>query len=909
MNCRSTISAILTLTLLLPGHLLPSQGQQYTLHELPTQQFLPVANVHCIFLDNEGYMWYGTIGGGLCRDNGYQIDVFRSDKNHAAWQINNDITCIAEDASYNIWFGTRAGLFRLNKHNYTISQPLNKQISKQAVDHILSDRQKQLWISAGGKVYRIGTDGLLKAEYTLKTKNACRLYEDSRQQLWATEWEGGLLKYNRQTKTFERAKWPLAVHPINIVEDEKNFWVSTWGHGIVRYHPSTGSVIPQPPTMGSKEKRQVIDMEADHTQGFLWVTTMNDLYLYRCQDSSLQPVRTESFVPGGFKILDQITEDKEGNIWVAGFMPHTFILAPYNNRLKRYPVPAMQQLSGYPLLADKIAGVKDNYFWIWQGRKGLTLYHADSERLAEAGGIAYHRCIEKCQGDDSGIWAAKGKTLMKLTHDGMAVKEEIMKEMPESISTIADYGTGQLLIGTDKGLYIYTIFGKKLKKLCDAESQVIDAAAAPGNTYYYIAAGKGLFKIKGREKGRLNKDAEDFTSIALSGNGTLWAGTRQGLVYSLMPGDTQLVADNRISNANGDAVICVETDALGHIWVVSDQSIKEIDPQTHAFQIIRNSDPFVQVSYFYNVVPLDDNHVIINGAGAFCIAESSPELNKSAYAQVRPAVTSLVFNDSTKFIGIGERDVEISSNETEVVVRFSTFDHLHAHRISYAYLLKGWNNDWIYLPQGINYARLTNLPKGKYTLLVKATDSQGCWSKATEVLTIHRMRAWHETWWAYLLFILAASALAYGLWQLNKRIRILRLLQKRRQALSLSEIEITPEETRSGRLDEQFLKQAIRLIEEHISDSGYNVKQFSCDMCMSRMNLYRKLQLMTGQSPTGFIRDIRLKKAAQLLKSCPHASIADIVERVGFATPSYFSKCFKAKFGMLPKEYAGQHKK
>lgn len=73
---------------------------------------------------------------------------------------------------------------------------------------------------------------------------------------------------------------------------------------------------------------------------------------------------------------------------------------------------------------------------------------------------------------------------------------------------------------------------------------------------------------------------------------------------------------------------------------------------------------------------------------------------------------------------------------------------------------------------------------------------------------------------------------------------------------------------------------------------------------MSRMNLYRKLQSLTGQSPSGFIRAIRLKKAAALLAG-QGMTVAEVADRVGFSTPSYFSKCFREMFGVLPTQYRG----
>lgn len=129
-------------------------------------------------------------------------------------------------------------------------------------------------------------------------------------------------------------------------------------------------------------------------------------------------------------------------------------------------------------------------------------------------------------------------------------------------------------------------------------------------------------------------------------------------------------------------------------------------------------------------------------------------------------------------------------------------------------------------------------------------------------------------------------------------------MQRRRQ-VSLSEIELKREDIARLQRDDDFLRRAIAKTEEHISDTEYNVEALSADMCMSRITLYHRIQEQTGLTPTDFIRDIRLKKAASLLCNNPHATVADIASKVGFATPKYFSKRFKEKFGVLPKDYKG----
>jgi AraC-like DNA-binding protein len=76
---------------------------------------------------------------------------------------------------------------------------------------------------------------------------------------------------------------------------------------------------------------------------------------------------------------------------------------------------------------------------------------------------------------------------------------------------------------------------------------------------------------------------------------------------------------------------------------------------------------------------------------------------------------------------------------------------------------------------------------------------------------------------------------------------------------------------------------------------------------MSRSSLYRKIQALTNQSITEFIRSLRLKRAAQLLQRNA-ASVSEIAYTVGFNNPSYFSRIFRQQFGQSPKEFANQNK-
>ncbi|WP_241664831.1 hybrid sensor histidine kinase/response regulator transcription factor [Seonamhaeicola maritimus] len=116
------------------------------------------------------------------------------------------------------------------------------------------------------------------------------------------------------------------------------------------------------------------------------------------------------------------------------------------------------------------------------------------------------------------------------------------------------------------------------------------------------------------------------------------------------------------------------------------------------------------------------------------------------------------------------------------------------------------------------------------------------------------------------------------------------------------EITLQPEEVTVTSLDEKFLKRAIEIVEKHMMNTDFNVELMVKEMGLSRSNLYVKFKELTGLSSSAFIRNIRLKRAVQLLEQSDF-SVKEIMYMTGFNTSSYFSQCFKKQFGMLPRDY------
>lgn len=135
-------------------------------------------------------------------------------------------------------------------------------------------------------------------------------------------------------------------------------------------------------------------------------------------------------------------------------------------------------------------------------------------------------------------------------------------------------------------------------------------------------------------------------------------------------------------------------------------------------------------------------------------------------------------------------------------------------------------------------------------------------------------------------------------------LRINKMLELRsyRHKRFKNQINIQPAEITITPLDEKLIKNAIKLVEDHIADTEFSVERLSKELGVSRVHLYKKLISITGKSPIEFIRIIRLKTAAQLLRES-QLHISEIAYQVGFNNPKNFSKYFKEEFDVLPSQY------
>ena len=286
------------------------------------------------------------------------------------------------------------------------------------------------------------------------------------------------------------------------------------------------------------------------------------------------------------------------------------------------------------------------------------------------------------------------------------------------------------------------------------------------------------------------------------------------------------------------------------------------------------------------------------------------------------------------------KEISLKHNQNFFTCEFSALNYFNPERTYYRYQLEGVDPEWLSVSNskqsnGILQVSYTNLPPGNYTLKVMASDDASHWDnrQITQVNIII-----HAPWWktkvaytayAVLTLLIIFASIRLYIYRTKKEIerqhkeeilllRIRNLIEQcnryeTEQKASTEEVCMSPpthkeEEPALTPAEDSFLTQAIEQVEKNLQVPGYSVEQLSRDLCMERTGLYRKLVALLDQSPSLFIRNIRLQRAAQLILE-NNLSITEIAERTGFSSTSYLSKCFQEMYGCRPSEYAAREQK
>lgn len=922
-------------------------AQNIKITRIPSVPELPVSALHRIFQDSEGYMWYGTVNG-LCRDDGYQIKVFRSDFETPGLLNDNTVQCIAESDDNKIWFGTDRGAYILDKDGYHIT-PLDT--ARLASSFIMSiwNSDGFMWISKAGMLIKYDMKGKMVKSYPITDDDGYPSHVNGfcktrQKEIWVTISNNGVFKYDALKDDFVPFKRSYLVHTVtSIRQDIRNdfFWLGTWQYGVVKFDPWASEKdmyknAPLPLNSMGQQESTVLYLTQDEVDGDLWFTTLSDLVRMRYDKAtdSFRQISFQGVLSSKNKMLNDIIRDKTGNIWVAAFDMPSFIVSFMNKEPIEYSLDALRERVGFNPAIMSVCDAGENLMWLSQERTGLCLYDLKNNVVSLF--VDYpntarlplwsvkHMSPSRRRGN---VWVIpeNSSKVFEFSHSAQLIKVDKEISLPSDaysyFTKVYEDDNGLLWIGTDRGVLAYSLSEAAIRYDFPNLGNVSAIASDRKGNIWVSTLTDGLYKIKDSEIQTCLNSVKSISCMDISDDGNLWMGTREGKVMAYDNATNQYKDYTIACGLNGDAVNQLVVDVYGHLWIATNQRLIEYNPRNNAQDSYLTKDKSFLLDRFIptTMCKMQDGKLAFGGIPGVCLFTPSDKLDRVG-ENVKTLITDVIVKEhSLLFQEPGnplDKGITLTKSSNNVTLYFSSLDILNAKKIRYAYRLVGLEKKWSYTEIGENSVSYKHLPKGNYVFEVKATDEYGVWSQNVTSVPITCLPAVYETWWAKLFYLsLVLSVLLfwarYDIKRRNSKNEELYAdsveLAKMRDYLRISEkdkvkadIEISDMEV--VQLDELLLQKILKTVESNISEPDFDVSVLAEKVGMSRSSLTRKLKAITGLTPLEYIKKVKMKHAKILLED-RNKNVSDVSLFLGYFNRKHFTKCFKDEFGMTPSEY------
>lgn len=850
---------------------------------------LPVLSVHCLLIDSEGYLWYGTVNG-LCRDDGYNVQVFRNDYLHPQPLKSNIILSITEDSLHHILFGTPNGAFCIDKSDYKVVPLFPETLGDKSV--------KTLHTAADGTVFvRTNTEGFII--------NGQHINE------------------------VPIAKVDSVITRAHMVSTNGYLWLMTRKEGLVRIDPDSTTSY----SYSSSDPCNLIRC----SNGTLWCSTMEDIYAYRITTEGLAEAidlckELKEYDPQ-VKTIADMKQDKDGNLWVARYDSESFIIDFEKHKWTKHKVPAIGKLYNSSTLIITLARNTDSSYWMSQNLIGLCLYDLQTERLVDYTEFPttkdthldiVHELIPSSTPHQ--IWAlTESNHVYGVMADNMEMTLTHTIELPNNHfpKTVFEDRDGTLWIGTYKGIYTYDPATRNFKEFNATIGHTTSFTQTADGTIWATVTGVGVIEISNGKTKCIHAQTTDLLCISSTSDGTIWVGTGTGELLQLVDG--KFTSFSEKAGMNGDMVEKIVADKYDHLWILSNQHLTEFDPATTVYRIIKSDaeqNSYSLPRFMPRALSLDtlSNEVIAGGFDGFLTCTPSPNItNVTNNIEVR--ITDLKISNKSVIFDLKKTLCDpLPANAQNIEIHLSTFDHIHAQTIRYGYSFDG--GEWYYLPAGENKIMFQHIGKGTHTLNIKATDKNGFWSSNTCVFHLYRHPYWYETVLAYIIYILIGitaiiALIRYFILRTRKQeeaiwsdsaelVEMRRYIDKKQTAQPIEEAHEKEANQNFTQIDKMLLNKIQETVEQHIGEPDFNVATLADNMNMSRSTLMRKIKVITGKTPLQFIRDIKIELACQMLKNHT-TSVSEVANRLGYTDSDYFSKTFRESVGMSPSEWQRQN--
>ena len=916
--------------------------------------------VNCIFQDKTGFLWLGTING-LNRYDGYNYKVFQSDGDINSGLSNNYINSIGQDGDENLWVGTKYGLNLLMKNgNYFKTylpdennpnalinpnievvyrdskdrmwvgswgglslyrkstgdfinfshDPLDESsISGNVVTTIMEDSRGRLWIGtafSGLNLMDLSTNRFTRFQKEAKKSNCISgnsisaIYEDEQGQIWVGAQRGGLNRFNEASQTFkwylnEEKRTSIASNTVySIIEDENGELMVGGMNGGISVYNSEEDNFHRFDTYGNYNpfgSKASVFSHYKLRSGEIVIATSNGGV--KIQDNYPTAITWHQHVEGNDHTLRMnnvlaLAEDAYGNFWVGTSGGGLNYLTVKTGKFKWFP--HFKDKTVNSLCFDK-----PGHLWIGTLEHGLAKYdiiknaftyfphHPDEPESLNTNHVT--RLIK----DDNGLWTGTDRGISLFNPE---------KQRFQHFHHSTDKNE-KLEIG-------------KVNSLLIDHARTVWMASESGLHYYDKKDGIfRLYRFQGFAKGK-NRDWVSY----------LYEDSHECIWMSTLDGNLILLDANRkpikpgVSNPNYQIteVTNMMEDFNGFFWITCRQGLFkcEVDQGTYGIRVLNklNKSDGLQGNLFNShagLVSKRSGNILVGGLNG--LNRLNP-LEMDLNPNVPPVILTGMMVNGEKYRAPDKKElfevdeVSLSTREASSIdIYFTALNFIKSQKNQYAFMLEGYDETWHYAGNK-HVASYSNLAPGKYHLKVKAANNHGVWNHDNASLgIIITAQIWETAGFKLGLMLMTIVIIVAGFTGYR------RYRARQPDHLSLSDLVFRNHQTADSKVvlsgkhyDKAFVERAVKYVESNIDNDELSIESMCAELGLSRARLFRKIKELTGQTVSGFIKDIRLEKAKLYLDANPR-SVSEVAFAIGFKSHAHFTRSFKEKFGISPSAY------